>query len=570
MLRKWTFLLLISVLLGGGLMPVQAQDTLLPAPSGPYQVGVTSLTLTDESREEIFTDESGDKKTVTVWIWYPADVPGGVSPSPYLMEGFDVEQSGFAGIEVGAYGGDPIAAQEWLSGLLRHAYPEVPVSADQETYPVVLYSDPTPISQSLQFEDLASHGYIVMNVVTVTGYVAEDKGEFIQVGDTRLSFWDEYYNLILSDLLFVVGQLESIHAGGSDSLLSGRLNLDQVGVVGHSIVGAVVMDAASQDDRIKAGITQDFESNTVPPQPFMYMRPTTCQRWDVTNPGYIVHIKGFRHGNYGDAAVWSRPPDSDQGRFGSIDSVHGMAVLNTYVVAFFDQYLKGEAQPLLQGVSADYPEVELQANDAAAAMAKSPLVITSPDGEAVWLDDFESGTLAGWTSACKGYGSWYVYTDGSTPPNPDQTDPIALFTVPNPPQGNFAAVTDMNGPGSLILYRDIQLDGSFMLHLTVFYVNNAPDFFTPNTLAWDQVNNQQYRIDLLDPSAPVDALAEGNVLATIFQTARRDPTSLEPTAVTFDLSSWAGQTVRLRLVNVNNQFALWTGVDDIYLEPIQE
>ena len=568
MLRGLFFVLMSAVLIIAVSSPAaRAQENPLPAPSGPHQVGVTSLTLTDEIREDIFTGEAGDKRAVTVWIWYPADVPAGAEPGPYLMQGFDVEQSGFAVIA----GGDAVAAQESLSGLHRHAYPEAPVSASQETYPVVMYSNLTPIDQSLQFEELASHGYIVVDVIQVTGQPVEDQGDFFQIGDTRVSFWDDYVSVILSDLLFVLDQLETIHAGSINSVVSGRLNLDQIGVVGHSIMGAVAMDAASQDQRIKAGITHDFESGAMPPQPFMFMRPTTCQRWDGTGPGYVVHIEGFGHNNYGDSAVWPRPADSPQGGFGSIDSVRGMTVLNAYIVAFFDRYLKGEEQALLQGPSADFPEVELQANEAATGVVESREVIASPDGGAILLDDFESGTLANWTSGCEGFGSWYAYDDGSTPPNPDATDPNAPFSVPNPPQGSFAVVTDGYGPGSLILYRDIQLDGSFMLHLTVFYVNNVPDFLSPNTLAWDSgLGNQQFRIDLLNPSAPVDSLAEGEVLATVFNTPPGDPTSLEPTVVTFDLSPWAGQTVRLRFANVNNLYALWTGVDDIYLEPIQE
>lgn len=571
MLRQ-AFLVLVSILLVIVMsLPVaKAQDTLMPAPTGPYQVGVTSLTLIDETREEIFTKEPGDSRAVTVWVWYPADVPEGAEPSPYLMDGFDVEHSGFAGIGVLLYGGDPVATQEWLSGLQRHAYAGAPVSASEETYPVVMYTSVTPVEQSLQFEALASHGYIVVDVVAITGLAAADRENYIQIGDVRVSFWDEYFGVLLADLLFVLDQLEAIDTGSINSVFSGKLNLDHIGVVGHSIGGAVVMDAASQDHRIKAGITHDFESSTVPPQPFMFMRATGCQRYDATGPGYAVHIAGFRHGNYGDAAVWSRPASSGQGRFGSIDGVRGLTILDAYIVAFFDRYLKGEEQPLLQGPSADYPEVEMQANDVVTGVQRQPQVITSPNGEAIVLDDFESGTLANWTSGCKGYGSWYVYTNGSTPPNPDGTGtaPNPVFAVPDPPQGNWAAVTDMNGPGNLILYRDLQLDGSYWLHMTIFYKNMARIFSIPDTLEWEGDRNQQYRIDLLDPSAPVDSLAEGDVLATVFRTSPGDPASLDPTAVTFDLSPWVGKTVRLRFANVNNQNAMFAGVDDIRLEPV--
>ena len=59
------------------------------------------------------------------------------------------------------------------------------------------------------------------------------------------------------------------------------------------------------------------------------------------------------------------------------------------------------------------------------------------------------------------------------------------------------------------------------------------------------------------------------MLANIFRTSPGDPDRLEPTAITFDLSPWEGQRVRIRLVNVDNRGPLRAGVDDIRLEPIE-
>ena len=104
--------------------------------------------------------------------------------------------------------------------------------------------------------------------------------------------------------------------------------------------------------------------------------------------------------------------------------------------------------------------------------------------KAIVIDDFESGTLASWKIERSGAGGWFVYTNGKTPPNASESDPNFPFAVPNPPQGKFAAVTDMNGPGRRILYRDVKLDGRYMLRLTVFYVNAGP-LSSPNTLDYE-------------------------------------------------------------------------------------
>ena len=201
------------------------------------------------------------------------------------------------------------------------------------------------------------------------------------------------------------------------------------------------------------------------------------------------------------------------------------------------------------------------------ATPPGPLAATrSPQQAAMAIDDFESGTLGSWKVERSGAGGWFVYTNGKTPPNPSESDPNIPFAVPDPPQGKFAAVSDMNGPGRRILYRDVKLDGPYTLRLTVFYVNGGP-LSSPNSLDYESGENQQYRIDIVAPSAPVDSLADPHVLANVFRTSPGDADRREPSAVTMDLSKWEGQTVRLRLASVDNGGPLRAGVDDIRLEP---
>jgi len=191
-----------------------------------------------------------------------------------------------------------------------------------------------------------------------------------------------------------------------------------------------------------------------------------------------------------------------------------------------------------------------------------------PSQQAVVIDDFESGTLADWSVKVNGKGGWFIYTKGQTPPDPSKSDPNFPFSVPDPPQGKFAAVTDMNGPGSRMLYRDVKLDGRYSLHLTVFYVNVGV-FSSPATLDYDTIgDNQQFRIDLLPASSPVDSVAKEKVLVNIFHTSPGDPDRRAPSDVSLDLSAWQGQTVRLRLASVDNRGPLRVGVDNIRLEPI--
>jgi CubicO group peptidase (beta-lactamase class C family) len=186
------------------------------------------------------------------------------------------------------------------------------------------------------------------------------------------------------------------------------------------------------------------------------------------------------------------------------------------------------------------------------------------------VDDFESGAITGWQAVGGGSGGWFVYSDGQRAPDPAQSDPNAPFDVPDPPQGRFAAVTDVNGPGTRILYRDLRLEGRFSLQLSVFHTGTGP-FSSPATLAYDTPEaNQQFRIDLLRPSAPIDSVAKGDVLVNVFHTSPGDPARRQPTEARVDVSAWAGQTVRLRLATTDNQGPLRVGVDNIRFQRIGE
>jgi D-alanyl-D-alanine carboxypeptidase len=179
------------------------------------------------------------------------------------------------------------------------------------------------------------------------------------------------------------------------------------------------------------------------------------------------------------------------------------------------------------------------------------------------MEDFESGAITNWQAVGGGSGGWFVYSNGHKPPDPAQSDPNAPFEVPDPPQGRFAAVTDMNGPGTRILYRDLRLSGRFTLQMSVFYAGTGP-FSSPATLAYDTPGaNQQFRIDLVRPSAPIDSVAKGDVLVNVFRTSPGDPARRQPTEARMDVSAWAGQTVRLRLATTDNQGPLRVGVDNI-------
>ncbi|HET7399361.1 MAG TPA: hypothetical protein VFJ94_12655 [Intrasporangium sp.] len=171
---------------------------------------------------------------------------------------------------------------------------------------------------------------------------------------------------------------------------------------------------------------------------------------------------------------------------------------------------------------------------------------------------FETGTLTGWRTDELGIpGDGWSAASGTT-------SPVAGFPVPGPPRGTWQAVVDQLGPGSHVLYQDIKVDEDDTgLSLILWYTNGNGAFFTPRSLSPQVLPNQQLRVDLMRPQAPIRSMAPGDILATIFRTRVGDPASIPPRVLRQDLSRFEDRTVRLRIAEVDNQLFFQAGVDAV-------
>jgi len=176
--------------------------------------------------------------------------------------------------------------------------------------------------------------------------------------------------------------------------------------------------------------------------------------------------------------------------------------------------------------------------------------------ELVTNGGFETGDLTGWTLIDHAYGGFFVYSGTMSP--------IQGMTILAPPVGIFAAVTDSSGRGATIIFQDIALPPAENVICTaiVYVENRASSYFDNGTLKAKGGGNQQMRVDIMDPNFPPDDVGAG-VLANLFITLPGDPLSIGYTNLTADLSPFAGQTVRIRIAEVDNQFFFNGSVDAV-------
>jgi hypothetical protein len=151
--------------------------------------------------------------------------------------------------------------------------------------------------------------------------------------------------------------------------------------------------------------------------------------------------------------------------------------------------------------------------------------------------------------------------------------PASGFTVPAPPQGVFAAMTDAPGPGSHVLYQDFVVPsivpgGVVSFALFINNGNGASTFFNPSNLDFaTPVLNQQVRVDILTTSAGAFSVAPADVLQNLYQTNPGAPLVSGYNTIQVNVSALlqanAGQTLRLRFAEVDNVAPFNLGVDSV-------
>ena len=161
------------------------------------------------------------------------------------------------------------------------------------------------------------------------------------------------------------------------------------------------------------------------------------------------------------------------------------------------------------------------------------MALLAPGGAAaatVVNGDFESGNLAGGTSTRRLRCRRLVRLPGAPNPRSAATDLTA--PVPAPPQGSYAAITDEVSPDTLILYQDIGLGAGLdhRLSLLAYYDSAGADRDADSGHALGRRRscsegqaNQQFRIDVMRPDAPLESVDPADILRTVFRTQPGDP-----------------------------------------------
>ena len=175
---------------------------------------------------------------------------------------------------------------------------------------------------------------------------------------------------------------------------------------------------------------------------------------------------------------------------------------------------------------------------------------------------FESGGN-GWDVREFGAGSW-VYVCALPRGIP--------FSAP--PEGFCATFTDQDDPSVQVLSQVVNLRDNRRHRLSyhLAWSNEAAPrlgpapppngFITPNSLQLDRPN-QQFRVDVMKPHAPIRSTDPDHVLMRVARPGPDDPAERDWQREGANLTQFAGQKVRLRFAVVVTENVLNVGVDGV-------
>ncbi|WP_152396622.1 alpha/beta hydrolase family protein [Paenibacillus guangzhouensis] len=378
------------------LMPVFAFER----PTGKYAVGTSVYHWVDEQRHEPYSANATDKRELMVQLWYPATEGGKGEQSAYLQNASIMTQAISTNMM-----NFPAFTLSHLNLIKTHAMLEAKLSESESRYPVLIFShgmNGYRNQNMFQLEELASHGYIVM----ATDYAYEAAGTVYPDGRVALSKTDpnltsnaeytKHIPLWTADATFVLDQVEKLNQNDPAGRFTGKIDMDHIGMLGHSFGGAVTLQMIKNDPRVKAALSMDggfygppvSDKGLGKPFLMMYAEETynkvmtsyeevasqlggvSREAFEAPRKEYIqksgnalaggglsLLIPGSKHASYSDLALFS-PLLGLNGPNPRRDH----RIVNEFSVAFFDRYLKGKDDSALRGLAAKYPEVNFKVN----------------------------------------------------------------------------------------------------------------------------------------------------------------------------------------------------------------
>ncbi len=381
----------------------------LPTPTGGWTIGFRQFQWVDHNRLERYSVGKGEYRDLPVKIFYPAEPAFPATPANLWKELLPLFPELEASLGLKKVRPDAVELLLLATSHSYRDAPLVPGSVRFPVLLFSPGLGSSGALYSVFVEELVSHGYVVAVLEhPYSTLVAYPDGRLLKMLDearwlgrsreeTRklsMSFNELYREALTTpderepnralaarnlqlhrqtllptwlgewtaDSRFVLDRLTALDAGEGNSELKGRLDLKRVGALGHSFGGATAGELLLVDRRFKAAANLDgTQEGSVfgheLPSPFLFVQEDDAvglvgnrlnrALYDASpGPLFTVQVIGASHLNFSDLALFP-PLLGLKNLLGPAEGTQVLAQTNRFLVAFFDQALRGQSSPLL-------------------------------------------------------------------------------------------------------------------------------------------------------------------------------------------------------------------------------
>lgn len=250
-------LLIITILF---LLEVTSMETkssiIFPRPTGHYAVGTTAKHLIDKNRTNEFFGVPNTPRELIIQIWYPTTThKAEITTTPYSPDAIHYWKSKIKTTDTQQLSS--------LDSIHTYAKKDAPLAFALAPYPVLIFSPgfaQMRTANTALCEHIASHEYIVVSIdyTYLSEYVSFPDGRNI-VGQNIVFTGkkeQELQDLLVEDIDFVISSLHQLN-NNANSMFHNKLDLNNIGIFGHSIGGSSALFATKRLKQIKAGINID-------------------------------------------------------------------------------------------------------------------------------------------------------------------------------------------------------------------------------------------------------------------------------------------------------------------------
>lgn len=336
----------------------------LPIPSGKFKIGTRTYELEGESRDEIYSELEDDKRKIKYQIWYPADKTEGYKKAKWINEGILLTRQVNKNMNI------PDFLLDHTVEINSNSYSNAPINNELESYPVVIISHGWKGFRELHTdyaEELASNGFIAISIDHTYGsqVVRFEDGSIAYLNKEALpkELAPPKYNYASSilvatygeDVASVLDDLEKLNRINQD--FKGKLNLEKIGLLGHSTGGGGDVYISLKDKRIKALLGLDAWVNPIESTklkqglsiPSLFLR---SEQWGVgpnnnalkdimtnSDDATLIQMNKTNHIDFSMSYMYS-PLTKYIGFTGKFPGRQSSEIQREFIIEFFDENLR--------------------------------------------------------------------------------------------------------------------------------------------------------------------------------------------------------------------------------------